>query len=423
MDEQPVNLSFAELLTASATLPPDSAIYWIQTAVDSMGVTQESGTALTGVYAAANSPIFSYSDAFFGSELVGGPMQSVAQVSRLAASVAVRILGGERAGDIKTPTTGFATPKYDWRQLQRWSISERLLPPGSEVYFREPSAWERYHREILIASLAMLLQAALIIWLIYEHRRRHSAEITAREAMSELTQMDRIAGAGQLSASIAHEVNQPLTAIAMNAAAALNWLKSRTPDMEEVRAALGRISTDSQRAGEIIGNLRAMFTRGTRHNGPVDLNKVILSVLELVRVELQKDQISVRTELVYGSPIVLGNQVQLQQLVLNLVMNARDAMRSVFSQRELFIKCVASGPDRVQVLIEDTGPRLSSSDVEKVFQPMFTTKSTGMGMGLAICRSIVEAHEGRIWVTPGSKTGAAFWFSLPVDRSSATLAA
>ena len=188
-------------------------------------------------YATANAPIFTFDGSFFGREIVGGPMHSVLNLSRQTAAAAVRILGGEKAGDLKIPASNFATPTFDWRQLQRWGISESRLPPGSEVLFREPSAWQKYRMEISAVAAAMLLQTGLICWLVLEHRRRHKAEIAAREAMSELAQMNRLAGAGELSASIAHEVNQPLAAIAASASAALNWLKAKTPDIEEARAA------------------------------------------------------------------------------------------------------------------------------------------------------------------------------------------
>ncbi len=410
------HLSFEELLKRAAALPPQSAIFWELMIVDAAGVVHDGNTALARLHKVANAPIFSYDKSFFGSEIVGGPLLLVADTSRQTAAVAVRILGGEKAGAIKTPSVQFAMPRFDWREMQRWGISESRLPPGSEIYFRNPTVWNQYRNYILTGIAAILIQTGLITWLIYEHWRRHTAEITARGAMFELTQMDRIAGAGQLSASIAHEVNQPLAAIAANAGAAMNWLKAKTPNIDEVRAALAQISSDSQRAGDIVTNLRGLFRKDTQKKESVELNEVIRSVLELVRIELQKYRIEVRTQLDDGLPAVTGSKVQLQQLVLNLVMNARDAMQSVPSQRQLLIKSERSGPDRVQVSIEDSGPGISPSDLEKLFQPMFTTKSHGMGMGLSICRSIVEAHHGRIWVAADSETGAAFRFSLP-ERS------
>ena len=350
--------SFADILKHAAALPPHSAIFWHQMNVDAAGVVHEGDKALPTLYAVANAPIFTYDGAYFGREIVGGPMHSVHNLSRLTVDVAIRILRGEKAGDINVSPSRFAPPIYDWRLLQRWGISESRLPPGSEVLFREPSAWQRYPLEISAIAAAMLLLIGLIAWLIYEHRHRHTAELAARGAMSELSQMNRIAGAGQLSASIAHEINQPLAAISANSSAALNWLKARTPNIDEARTALTRIKDESHRAGDIVSNLRAMFKKDGQQNGPVEVNKVILSVLKLVQIELQEQHIEVRTQLDDGLPTVTSNEVQLQQVVLNLIMNAKDAMQSA-SHRNLFVRSEQSEPGWVQVSIEDSGPGIS----------------------------------------------------------------
>ena len=164
--------SFADILKHAAVLPPHSAIFWHQMNVDAAGVVHEGDKGLPTLYAVANAPIFSFTDAFFGGEVVGGPMNSVVEASRLTVAVAVRILGGEKAGDIKIPPIGFATPKFDWREMQRWGISERRLMPGSEIYFREPPVWEQYRAQSLTVCAVILLQSALISWLLYERWRR-----------------------------------------------------------------------------------------------------------------------------------------------------------------------------------------------------------------------------------------------------------
>jgi len=191
--------------------------------------------------------------------------------------------------------------------------------------------------------------------------------------------------------------------------------------MDEVRAALTRITSQGHRASDIIVNLRAMFKKDTQQKAPVDLNKVIVSVLELVRIELRNYDIEARMQLDDGLPAVIGSEVQLQQVVLNLVMNAKDAMQSA-PQRVLVIKSERSAPDVVQVSIEDSGTGISATDLKSIFRPMFTTKSRGMGMGLSIFRSIVDAHSGRIWVSSSSESGTAFQFSLPASGITAELA-
>ena len=176
------DLSFEDILKHAAALPPHSAIFWELMSVDAAGVVHEGNTALARLHAVANAPIFSYDESFFGNEIVGGPLLSVLEGSRQTAAVAIRILGGEKAGDIKVPPIGFATPKFDWREMQRWGISESVLPPGSEILFREPTAWEKYRWQITLTAIALLLQTALIVGLLYEHRRRRTVEVEAHPA-------------------------------------------------------------------------------------------------------------------------------------------------------------------------------------------------------------------------------------------------
>ena len=403
-------LPFEELLKQASALPPHTAIFWELMIVDAAGVVHEGNLPLERLHAVANAPIFSYDESFFGSGIVGGPLLIVADTSRLTATVAVRILNGEKAGDIKVSPVEFSAPRFDWGQMQRWGIIEKNLPPGSEILFRDPTVWEQYRAHILAVAAAILIQAALIFWLLYEHWRRQRAEILARNTMSELSHVNRMATAGQLSASIAHEVNQPLAGIVANAQAALRWLEKA--NVEEVREGLKRIVSEGHRASDIITNLRAMFKSDVQERTLVDINKLVLSVLALVRIDLQKHEIKLQTQLDDRSPQVLGNQVQLQQVISNLVVNAIESMGSL-QTRALRIKTELSQSNTVHVSIEDTGTGIKSSDVAQLFKPMFTTKARGMGMGLSICQSIIENHDGRIWVSPGATGGSIFQFELP----------
>ena len=288
------------------------------------------------------------------------------------------------------------------------------MPPGSEILFRNPTAWEQYRAYILAVIAAILIQSALIVWLLYEHWRRQRAEILARNTMSELTHVNRVATVGQLSASIAHEVNQPLAGMLANAQAALRWLERA--NVEEVRLSLKGIVSDGFRASDIITNLRAMFKHDVQEKTHVDINKLVSSVLALVVIDLQKHEIEIQTQLDDRNPEMLGNQVQLQQVILNLVMNAIESMSSM-ETRVLRIKTELSQSNTVHVSIEDTGTGIKPSDLARVFKPMFTTKARGMGMGLSICQSIIENHDGRIWVSPGANGGSIFQFELPTVAS------
>jgi signal transduction histidine kinase len=405
-------LSFEQILAQSARLAANTAIFWELMIIDAAGVVHEGGTALARLNAVTAAPIFSYDESFFGGEIVGGPLLSVIETSRNVGAVAARILGGEKAGEIKLPPIGFAAPRFDWRQLQRWGISEANLPPRSEIHFRETSIWERFRAQILAVFAAMLLQAGLICWLIYEHHQRNLAELRSRGAMSELANMNRFAAAGELSASIAHEINQPITGIVLKANAALRWLSAERPDVERARAAVSDIVDTGHHAGDVVKSVRAMFRTGANAGVAVDINNLVNTVLSHVRMDLHSGGVRVETRLDAALPAVAGDPVQLQQVILNLVVNALEAMASVHS-RVLSIGTHRDESGMVHVSIEDSGPGIGETDRKQVFDRLFTTKPAGMGMGLSICRSIIENHGGRIWVSPAPSRGAIFQFELP----------
>jgi C4-dicarboxylate-specific signal transduction histidine kinase len=215
-----------------------------------------------------------------------------------------------------------------------------------------------------------------------------------QRTMAELTHMNRVATAGVLAASIAHEINQPLTGIVVSASAARRWLALSEPSIEEAQDALDQIERDGHRAGEIITSLRGMFKKETQARKPIDINKLIFTVLAIVRHELQTHGVDLRTQLDESLPALEGDRVQLQQVVLNLVMNAIEAMQSAVP-RTLSIRSCLSKPNFVHVAIEDTGTGIDPSNHDHIFNPMFTTKARGMGIGLSVCQSIVKSHNGR----------------------------
>jgi C4-dicarboxylate-specific signal transduction histidine kinase len=235
-----------------------------------------------------------------------------------------------------------------------------------------------------------------------------------QRTMAELTHMNRVATAGVLAASIAHEINQPLTGIVVSASAARRWLALSEPSIEEAQDALDQIERDGHRAGEIITSLRGMFKKETQARKPIDINKLIFTVLAIVRHELQTHGVDLRTQLDESLPALEGDRVQLQQVVLNLVMNAIEAMQSAVP-RTLSIRSCLSKPNFVHVAIEDTGTGIDPSNHDHIFNPMFTTKARGMGIGLSVCQSIVKSHNGRIWVTRGIEKGSIFQFELPTN--------
>jgi PAS domain S-box-containing protein len=234
-----------------------------------------------------------------------------------------------------------------------------------------------------------------------------------REAQMSLAHANRVTTIGQLAASIAHEVSQPIAATVTNADAALRWLDGQPPDLEEVRHSLDAIIKDGHRAGDVIGGIRALIKKAPPRQDQLDINEAILEVIEVTKSELLQNGVSLQTELAKGLPSIQGDRIQLQQILLNLIMNAIEAMSDVKGSRNLLISTVEDKPNGVLATVRDSGPGLNPDSLERLFDPFFTTKPGGLGMGLSICRSIVEAHGGRMWAAANRPQGASFHFRLP----------
>jgi PAS domain S-box-containing protein len=236
-----------------------------------------------------------------------------------------------------------------------------------------------------------------------------------RLAQVEVARVTQMLGMGEMVASIAHEINQPLAAIASNGYAGLRWLANPTPNLDEARDALECIVNDSQRAKEVVAGIRSMFKKDGQAKAPQDVNKLIREVLTLVRSDVENQRVSVRTELFDELPQVPASLVQLRQVVVNLTMNAIDAMSTVVNrQRVLQVKTEVHESGYLLITVEDTGMGIDPENLNRIFDPFFTTKPHGMGMGLSICRSIVENHDGRLSVSAGQPYGSIFYVYLPI---------
>jgi PAS domain S-box-containing protein len=248
------------------------------------------------------------------------------------------------------------------------------------------------------------------------------AEQALQRAQAELAHAARVAMLGELAASIVHEVNQPLTGIVMRAGASLHYVGRDPPDLDQARQAMESVVRDGRRAGEVVNRLRALAQKKAPHKAAVEINDVINEVLLMLGRELLTHRVTARIALASGLAPVLGDRIQLQQVVLNLIMNAIDAMSSVGERpRELVIRSQQHAPDELVVAVQDSGVGFDPADADRLFQTFFTTKSNGMGMGLAICRSVIEAHGGRLWASPNAEAGATFQFVLPFNRQDQTL--
>jgi signal transduction histidine kinase len=418
------DLSFDEVLKRVARLPPGSAIYpeLINPSIE--GIPPDNDTALAKLHAAADAPMFQHWDYALGKGIVGGPMISHEAYGRAAAGLAARLLQGESPSSIRVSPIPLANPRYDWRELRRWHIRESDLPPGSQISFRELGAWDRYRWQILSAAALMLIEAALILALLYEHRRRQQAEIEAHGRLSELAHMNRRSTVGELSASVAHELQQPLTAILSNTEAA-ELILSRVPGAVagEVKDILADIKRDDLRASEVIKRLRRLLAKASPEPQEVNLNEVISEVFELLSAQAAARHVSLTTNLALRPPRVSGDRIQLQQVVLNLVMNALDSIAGANSaERRIVGRTCIVDDTSAEVSIADSGPGVATDKVEQIFEPFFTTKDSGMGMGLSIARTIVESHGGRISAQNQRGGGAVFVFSLPLAREATNVA-
>jgi PAS domain S-box-containing protein len=297
-------------------------------------------------------------------------------------------------------------------------LSGRLQPFEKE-YFRKDGA--RVPVLIGIAAFDKECNQGVAFALDLTERKRAEAEVCEserryRELQMELAHANRVATMGQLSASIAHEINQPIAAVIANANAGLRWLGNRRPDLDEVQQALSRIVRDGNRAGEVIGRVRALVKKVSPRRDRLDVNEAIREVIALTHAELQRNGVRLQTRLSGGLPFVLGDRVQLQQVIVNLIVNAVEAMSGASDgPRELTMSSGADDPNDVFVEVQDTGPGLDTVNLDRLFRSFYTTKPDGMGMGLSICRSIIEAHGGRLWATRCEPRGALFQFTIPVD--------
>ena len=249
--------------------------------------------------------------------------------------------------------------------------------------------------------------------LLAEMAERARAEEAYNQAQAELARVTRISAMGALAASISHEVNQPLAAVVTNADACAIWLASEPANLEEARAAVESIVQEGTRASDIVRRIRAMFTKGALERTPLDINITIREAAGLLESQLAKQQVSLRLELADDLPLTSGDPIQLQQVIVNLMLNGMEAMRTVDRPRVLTVRSAALEPDEIAVAVEDRGAGFDRKDEKSLFHAFFTTKEQGMGMGLAICNSIVESHGGRLRASNNSDFGATFQFTLP----------
>jgi signal transduction histidine kinase len=364
-------------------------------------------------------PMYAQLASDVGEGVVGGSTMEFDEEGMLTGRLVVRVLR-RRPGERIPPVEAIGhTYVADWRQLQRWHLSEQLLPSGTEVRFREPTPWQRYQRVVLPALALIAAESLLIGLLLVERRRRQQAQVRiteqerlADEARRQMAHLGRVSLVGELAATISHDLRQPLAAIRANAEAGALLLARDADSVSEAREIFGSIVADDARAVQVIDSVRHLLQKDRPMLTALDLNDVCRNAIGLLHHDA--DRRKVRLELSQAStlPVIVGDPVQLQQVVLNLVLNGIEAASA--STGERFVAAsTESYADHVEVIVHDSGPGLSPTVLRRLFESFFSTKPAGLGLGLVIVRSIVERHGGRVHGENHPFGGAVFRIQLP----------
>jgi signal transduction histidine kinase len=364
----------------------------------------------------SGAPVYGFLDTYIGQGIVGGTVADFAAQGRAAAQLALRVLNGEAAEAIAPQPSPPARCVVDERALERFEISEGLLPPACEVRHRTPSLWRDYRWHALGASALILLQGALVGALLFQSRRRREAEREEQRRRAELAQASRLALVGELTASIAHEINQPLTSILLNIESARLALQQQPIPIEELGLIHADIRSGGTRAAEVIRRIRGLLRREVERTA-CDINGLVVDVVGLLRAESARRGLRLVPRLASRLPTIECDSVQVQQALLNLIINAMDAMvETPADLREIVVEtALTSGAIEVSVI--DRGHGIDSTQLPRLFESFFTTKPHGMGLGLSITHSVIEAHDGRIWAESNPAGGATFRFELPLPTA------
>lgn len=407
------DLSLAEILRICASLPRGSAILYLTFGSDALGGAYADERVLHDLRATANAPLFAAHSVYFGHGIVGGSQIPMDELGRKTVEVAREILNGTSPSSLRVPAQPMTTPVFDWRELQRWDIDERRLPPESVVQFRRPSIWQEHMATAVTAAAVLAVQALLIAGLLLQRRARQRAEDESRKNLALAADASRRETMSALSHSIGHELGQPITSMMYNAGALKRMLATDHSTSALITEVVSDIHAEGVRATQIIERHRKMLQSRQMQRKPVDIHAIIDESLTLVAHELKTHRVETIVELPVAPCIVSGDQVLLQQVLVNLLMNAMDAMsQQPPTQRRITIRSEVR-PTNVQIYVRDNGPGLPEKVLSSLFTAFVTTKSHGLGIGLTIVRTIVSAHEGKIEAHNNAEGGATFTFTLP----------
>jgi signal transduction histidine kinase len=404
----------SELVNRVAEEPADTIIFYLSQFRDRNGRPYLPREVLRAISGASAAPVYGLFETYVGFGVAAGNMEFYEDRGRLVG----QLVRDAVAGTPLVPGRAvFNVPSRcvsDARALRRWSLDESRLPDGCDVRFVQHSFWRQYWWQIALTLALLSAQTMLIMGLLFQRRRRRLAEEESRKRLSEMAHLNRRVAMGELSASIAHELNQPLGAIRNNAGAAEILIKADPPKLREVAEILADIKDDDQRASDIIARIRTMLRKTEFEVRATNLNDAIGETMKMVADEASGKGVSLKSELDTELPEVLADRIQLQQVVMNLALNAIEAMSDLPPERrELVIQSRRANDKEAEVCVADSGVGIPPEMLPRIFDPFVTSKATGMGLGLAISRTIVEAHGGQIRAENRLAGGAVICFKLP----------
>lgn len=407
------DLTIDELIERVSHVPSDSIILALTVFKDRAGQNFIPREAIRQIAAAASAPVYGPYQTYIDYGVVGGNTVTFDILGRTVGNLVIDVIAGRPVSDIQAPQTNIV----DARQLRRWGLAEGNLPPGTVMMHKEKSLWEEHWLAATGALFVVLMQAGIIAALLLERRRRQDAESRSRLHLLEAVHLNQSATAGALSSSVAHELNQPLSAIQNNAEAASELLRSGRPNLELIQQILLDIQADDQRAGDIIRRMRGLLKKRSEIDWQeFDLNDVTSSAIHIIHGEAERRGITLDTNRPTTELPVRADKVHVQQVVLNLATNAMDAMTDAEPARRILTFATGLEKEKAELCVADTGSGIPQERLCSIFEPFYTTKQAGTGLGLSIARAIVETYGGTISAGNRPEGGAIFRVALPLAR-------
>jgi signal transduction histidine kinase len=400
------------LLRRCASLPDNSAIFYLNFGTDADGRAYADELVFAALHETANAPIFGVQSVMLGHGIVGGALMPIGNLSRNTAAAAARLLNGVPPSGINVAPQSPGQPTFDWRELRRWGIAKSRLPAGSVVRYRIPTLWQEHRLTILVGLGVLITQSILILGLLYQRRARQQAESDSRRNLALAADANRRETMSALTSSIAHELGQPLSSMMHNATALERMMAANRATPDTIGEILSDIRTQGVHATQIIDRHRTMLRSRQLEKKPIDLRAVITESLALIAHDMKARQVETAVDQPSHPCVISGDPVLLQQVLVNLLINAMDAMAETPPPRRHVTIRTEVKPADVTISVRDRGNGVPASIEGTVFTPFVTTKSHGMGIGLTIAQTIIHAHGGTIDARNNADGGATFAVTL-----------